>query len=48
MSDVSPDVADSVPRDAALADVFPIAVRARLLLPLPKIFLAQFQSAAVM
>ncbi len=28
MSDVSPGVADSVPQDAALADVFPIAVRA--------------------
>lgn len=28
MSDVSPDVTDSVPRDAALADVFPITVRA--------------------
>ena len=28
MSDVSPGVADSIPQDAALADVFPIAVRA--------------------
>lgn len=28
MSDISPHVADSVPQDAALADVFPIAVRA--------------------
>src|SRR5258708_31170635 len=28
MSDVSPGVADDLPRDGALADVFPIAVRA--------------------
>jgi ankyrin repeat protein len=28
MSDVSPDVADDLPRDGALADVFPVAVRA--------------------